>query len=167
MTYTPRFQEIFESVVLDNILAIVKRDMKSALDYFYASDNLLDFAQRTLGNFIRESLPAFAVEVDRGADNESADGSYVGPQLRLFLYVAVGDADPTETTRKLEKYMRAVRSILKTASTADYMAGITAPTIGALVRDLSWQYGEISKNANLGLWMKPATFELVLKYIER
>lgn len=165
MAYSSRYQEVFESVVLDNILAIVKRDMKAALNYFYASDNLPDFAQVTLGNFIRLALPVFAIEPDRGADNESEN--YLGPQLRFSFYIAVEDADPTKALRKAMKYTRAVRSILKTATSADYIQGVTSPTIFGLIRDLTWQYGQIGKNAETGTWMKPVTFELTLKYNER
>lgn len=246
MTYQPRFEEIFESVALDNILAIAARDFKPALDYFYplvaagvplldaaiarpigttvlhmdgfttkpangdsftiAGDTqvyevvsattlvgtdsdvtfrpglkvaipavdgnevvtfsgLPDIAQKTLGNFIRLSLPAVAVEPDSGADNESNDSSYIGPQVKVIIYLAVEDADPTETLRKLIKYVRVTRSILKTASEADYT--VNAPKVFGLIRDLSWKFGQISKDATRGVWMKPAIFELTLKYNER
>lgn len=245
-TYQPRFEEIFETVVLDNILAIVERDFKPAMDVFYpvvaagapllddivarpigltvlhmdgfttkpaagdsftiAGDNqvyevisatalagtdsdvtfwpglkvavpdadgneavtfgsLPDIAQRTLGNFIRLSLPAVAVEPDSGADNESEDSSHLGPQVRVVIYLAVEDPYPTDTLRKLIKYVRVLRSVLKTAQAADYTTG--APKVFALTRDLSWKFGQISKDATRGVWMKPATFELVLKYSER
>lgn len=165
--YTPRFEEIFESVVLDNILAIVARDFKGALDYYYATEDLPDFAQKTLGNFIRLALPALAIEPSRGGGDESADGSHEGEQLKVTLYLAVEDADPTETVRKLVKYSRTLRAVLKTATTADFIANVPANKVFALSRELSWQYGQISKNADSGTWMKPATFELVLKYSER
>jgi hypothetical protein len=248
VSYQPRFEEIFESVVLDNILAIVARDFKAGLDYFYpvvaagvplldaavarpigttvlhmdgfttrpaAGDSftiagdpqlyevvgatalvgtdsdvtfrpglkvaiaavdgnevvtfsgLPDIAQRTLGNFIRLSLPALAIEPDRGGGDEAADGSHEAEQLKVTLYLAVEDADATETVRKLVKYSRALRAVLKTAATADFIANVPPNKVFGLTRELSWQYGQLSKDATRGMWMKPATFELVLKYSER
>lgn len=165
MAFNPRYDELFESVVLDNILAIAERDYKAALDLFYPADDFPDIEQRTLGNFIRIALPALAAEPNSGTDNESDDGSHLGPQVKVTLYLAVEDADPTETLRKLIKYVRVLRSVLKTAKDADYT--VNAPKVFGLVRELSWQYGQIAKDANRGLWMQPATFELVLKYNER
>lgn len=165
--YVPKFTEVFESLVMDNILGIVKYKFKPALDVLFPAEDYPDIAQRTLGNFIRLALPAIAVEPDRGADNESEDSSHLGPQLKIAIYLAVEHADPVEATRLGVNYTRTLRSVLKTASNADYVVGVPTNEVTALQRDLTWQYGQLSKDADRGMWVKPVSFELNLKYLEQ
>lgn len=167
MPFTPKYEGLFESLIIDNVLAVVQRDMKLALDYFYRPENLPDLAQRTLGRFISLSLPALAIEPKGNSVEESEGGSYLSGVLSLTIFLAVEDADATEVTRKLMKYCRALDAVLKTASEADYMVGVTPNRIMAITREASHTYELLGHDKQRDLWMRPATFELVLTYSER
>lgn len=164
MPWQPEFVSIFESLILDNILKMFKDRMKLALDFYYPSENLPDFAQITLGNVIQISQPTLAVEASRaGADNLA---EYEGSQLKIFIYMTVDDAHPDEAARKLEKYIRAAKGVLNVPAT-DYTAGMTGHKAFGLTKDLSWDYNQVAKDVNVAKYLKSVTFDLTLKYSER
>lgn len=247
MTFVARYQEAFESVVLDNILAIVKRDFKSALDLFYpltaagtphlddsaarpigtttlhmdgftvkpadgdhftiagdtqvykvesatalvGTDSDVTFAPglkiaipavdgnevvtftglpdltRTLGDFanFRGSMPSLAIEPGDGG-GEQAD-HFESLALKVNLYMAVEDEDPTDCLRKLMKYVRTLRAVLKSAPLSDLTTGISPNYVFGIVPELSWQYFIMGKDADRGTWARNVKVELSLKYDER
>lgn len=165
MPYTPKLRRVPDSLFIDNVLTIVKDDMKPALDYFHAADALPDFQERMLGRFFNQNYPSFAIEPDRNGPTTSADGSWVENALRLNLFLAVSDVDAPTVERKAMKYTEALVSILDNASVADYTTGATAGVIFALTWDVSYGYGLLEKNATG--WIKPVSFELLLKFNER
>lgn len=182
MAFTaPKYDEIFESVACDNVLAIVARDMKRGLDYFYldaatyttrygvtngfigTGEDLLDFQQRTLGQFVSLSFPALAIEPNNNPTSD--DDNHLDQELKLDLFLAVTDASAATVTRKLGKYVRALKAILRAASSADYMTGSTKVT--AVSVEISSDYGLIGKNADDNLYMRPAHLDLTIKFTER
>lgn len=165
MPYAPRLQEIPDSLFIDNILAVVKRDFKLALDYFYAADALPDFAERMVGRFFRQTYPSFAIEAGTNGPQQSADGSYVEAGLKIFLFLAVSDTDPPTVERKAMKYTRALTSILRNASVADLTTGVTANVQFGLTWEVSYDYGLIGKSPSG--YDKPVSFEMLLKFYER
>jgi hypothetical protein len=165
MPFVPLFESILESVVLDNILKMFKDNMKPALDAFYSAENLPDFAQRTLGNFIQLTQPTLAVEPMRGGKDESGD--YDSKSLRINIYLTVDDANPDEAVRKLFKYKRAAEAILTKATFQDFTQGIAVNKVMPVSQELSWDYNQVAKDVNLAKYLKSVTFDLTLKYSER
>lgn len=247
MTWTAKYQETFESVVLDNILAIVKRDFKSAIDYYYpltaagtprlddsaarpigtttlhmdgftvkpadgdhftitgdtqvykvesattlvGTDSDVTFAPglkiaipavdgnevvtftglpdltRTLGDFanFREHMPSLALEPGDGGGE--AEDHFENLALKVNLYMAVEDEDPTDCLRKLMKYVRTLRAVLKSAPLSDLTTGISPNYTFGIIPDLSWQYFIMGKDAQRGTWARNVKVELSLKYSER
>src|SRR5436189_3743624 len=246
MTFSTRYQEAFERVALDNVLAVLHRDFKPALDLFYppatgsprlddsiarpvgttvlhmdgftvkptegdsftiagdtqvytvqsattlvGTDSDVTFAPGlrvaipavdgnevvtftglpdltlTLGDFanFRGSLPALAIEPDAGGGEQS--DHFESLSLRISLYLAVEDADPTNCLRKLLKYVRALRAVLKSAPISDYTTGISPNYVFGMIPELSWQYFVMGKDAVSGTWGRNVKLELTLKYNER
>lgn len=166
MVYAPRFQEAADSLILDNVMAIVKRDFKAALDYFYAADNLPDFTERTLGRIFNLTYPTFSIDPDRHESEESDDGSRVEVDgYRANIFFSVESADGPTATRLAQKYTRAMKSILRTATRADYMANVPTGGMLPLSIKLVTEYGLIEKNATG--WAKPVNMELTLNFNER
>lgn len=163
MPYAPKYSETADSLIIDNVMAIVKRDFKSALDHYYAADALPDFTERTLGRFFKLTYPTFSIDPDRNATSD--DGHYVEDDVRVNLFLAVDGTDAPTVTRKAMKYVRALKSILRTATVADYTVGFPANTIFALTVEMSYEYGLIGKNATG--YEKPVNIELTLKFNER
>jgi hypothetical protein len=165
MAFAPRFQEASDSLIVDNYLTIIQRDAKPALDYYYLADNLPDFALRTLGQFVRGPWPTIAVAPRRNTSLETGDGNWIDETLRVAGVMAVVDTDPAEVTRLAMKYMRAVKSITRSASVADWSAGFPANTLFSVVPDITYEYGEIGKNGEG--FEKIVTIDLTLKFNER
>jgi hypothetical protein len=170
MPFSPKYLEQFESVAIDNVLMVIQRDFKAALDAFYPSDNLADFAQRTVGNIFQLALPAFAVEPSTGGADESEQ--YEQSPLKLNLYLAVEDADPTNAVRAAVKYTRTARSVLKTCPLSDFTTGLSPNNVFGIIRELTWQYGQPAKKTNQDAisangWIVPVQLQLLLKYSER
>lgn len=244
---TPKYQEAFESVALDNVLAIIKRDFKTFLDVFYplvaAGTPLLDSSAlrpigtavlhmdgfttkpgagdlftiagdsqvykvisatnlvgtdsdvsfspglksaipavdgnqavtftglpdltRTLGDFanFRSSLPSLAIEPASGG-GEGGD-SYENLIVKVILYMAVEDADPTDCLRKIVNYNRTLRAVLKSAPLSDFTTGISPNYIFGIVLELKWDYFIMGKDAERGTWARNVKVELSLRYNER
>ena len=165
MTYAPKIKTVSDHQIIDNVLAIVKRDMKPALDYFFAADDLPDFAERTVGIVFNLTFPTFNIDPERSGPQQSADGSWVDDTFKVGMFLAVEDPDAPTATRKAMKYTAALESILRNASVTDYTGGITPGLIFALTWEVSYDYGVIGKNKTG--WEKPVSFELLLKFNER
>jgi hypothetical protein len=170
MPYAPKIKTVSDHQIIDNVLAIVKRDFQAALDYFYppagrGGESLPDFAERTVGVFFNLTFPTFTIDPDRSGPLQSADGSYVEDSFRANLFLAVQDADAPTVTRLAMMYAAALESILRNASITDYTTGVTPGLIFALTTEVSYEYGLIGKNANG--YEKPVSFELTLKFNER
>lgn len=163
---TPKFDEIFETLIADNILAIAARDMKLALDYFYLSDSLPDFQQRTLGQFVSISLPSLAIEPGTNNTSQSDDGSYVDEELKMDAFIAVQAASAATVTRNLQKYVRAFKAIMRAATSADFVTGSTSKITGVSV-EVDVEYGLIGHSADDNLYMRPARLGLTIKATER
>jgi hypothetical protein len=164
MAFTvPKYEEIFETIVADNILAIVARDMKLALDYFYLADALPDFQQRTLGQFVSLSFPALAIEPNNNTTSD--EGAHADEELKMDLFLAVQDSSAATVTRNLFKYVRALKAILRAASSGDYTTGSTKVT--AVSIEINSDYGLIGKNADTNEYMRPAHLDLTIKFTER
>jgi hypothetical protein len=165
MPFLPPFESILESVVLDNILKMFKDNMKPALDAFYLAENLPDFTQRTLGNFIQLTQPTLAVEPTRGGKDETGD--FDSKTLRINIYLTVDDTNPDDALRKLFKYKRAAEAILTKATFADFTQGIAVNKVTPISQELSWDYNQVVKDVNVAKYLKSVTFDLTLKYGER
>lgn len=160
------FTEIFEGYAYDNLMFIVDRDMQAKLNEFYPADDLDDFAEKTLGRVFRLSYPAFALDPGRGSSN--AGEHSLENELRLFPSLCVSDPDPIAVTRKLVKYARAFRSIVRGASRTDWLRNISNPQIMPWTLGISWEYGEPAKNPNkTSTWICDVAFELTFRFNER
>lgn len=165
-TFTaPRFEEASESLLIDNILAIIKRDLKLALDYYYAADLLPDLVERALGSFQSTDYPKLAIDPNRNEPDESADASWIEEGLRINIFLAVTAADAPAVTRKLMKYLRALKSILRTAPSSDYLTGFPSGSIFAPVLKLSYIYWPIAKDDTQ--YMRVVQVDLLIKFNER
>lgn len=166
MPYAPYLEEIFEEKVIDNVIVIIARDMAAALEYFYGAGAYADFAERTLGNFIRKNFPALAIEPLTGASVESEH--YTADTLRMDLNFAVVDTEAPRATRKAIKYNRALKSILRNASTTDYLTNVPAQRVSGLIKDFEWTYGVPTKDPNVtDEFMVPVVLRMSLKFIQR
>jgi hypothetical protein len=177
---TGRFSIAAEGLIVDNVLAIIKRDLKLALDALYTTEAgylstdpryLKDLENRTFGDFMRLAFPALVADLVDGEDEESDDGSRDDETIRIELLLAVTDTDGANVTRRLAKYVRALRVILMSAPWTDYLAGIDPTKImGPVIVKISRKYLPIGKGKDatesLG-YMRACELTLSLSFSER
>jgi hypothetical protein len=116
----------FEGPICENVLTILTRDFKGALDYYYAADSLPDFAELELGPPLRNVFPCGAIEPRTNPVNASEDNSHQIEVCRVRLYICVTADGPKATTRKLFKYVRVAHLVLQNAR-RDFFTGMSNP----------------------------------------
>jgi hypothetical protein len=119
MPFLPRFKEAAEAELIDNIIEVVDRDMLLALNYFYASDNLPDFGVKTIGDISVFDYPILIIGPERMASEETDDGFYLSQDYRVGVGLVVKDVSVKLAVRKAMKYVRSLKAVLRSASTAD------------------------------------------------
>lgn len=117
----PRFSEAGEAEIVDNIIEVADRDMKLALDYFYPADNLPDFGVKTVGDISVFSYPILVVGPERMGSLETDDGFYLAQDLRIGAGIVVKDTSVKLAVKKAMKYVRALKAVLRSATTADLL----------------------------------------------
>jgi hypothetical protein len=161
---TSRFQEIGEQQIIDNLLAVIDRDMKLALDYFFAASDFPDFANKTLGKFMDYSaFPLLVIDPDRMSSEEPDSGEWVSQTLIVGLAFAVKDTKPDVVTRTAIKYVRALKAVLRSAPTSDLLPSSTL--VLDHVIDIDHRYLPLGKKGTD--WVKEVSFDLRIRYGEK
>lgn len=160
----PGFSGVMEDVVVPRVLTIIERDFKEALNYYFADDDLPDFAERTLGKVRRKEFPLVAVGPIGNAADESEDSARHTQPLRISLYLMViGPNDETVTT-SIMRYVKVMHGVLHKASWADYF-GTDADRVFGVSLNVEHFYSTLLTNeTQLG---RAATMLLTLNFDSR
>lgn len=166
MTWTPKpsFSGVMEDVVVPSVKAIIERDYKDALDYYYPNDGLDDFAERTLGQVRRKEFPLVAVGPVGNPADESEDSARFTQPLRIALYLGVVADDNDAVTILIMKYVKVMHAILHKATIADYF-GADSNRVFGFSLNIEHLYGPILSN-NTRLF-RSATMILTLNFESR
>lgn len=164
MSWTPKYQAVFEEGLVDNLLTIITRDFQYALNYFYPTENLEDFAERALGQELKNEFPLLAIVPVRNASSPSDDEARIIQALRVNLMVGVTDDGPDTVTRKIMRYMRCLDAVIRSANKRDFFANMSTQVFG-LVVEAEHVYGPIGANASI--YFRPATMEVTITINER
>lgn len=162
MTWVPKYSAVFEEQIIDSVLALITRDMKPALDYFFPSSNYPDFRERSLGQILKNEFPLVAIGPNRNAISPSDDGSRVIQAARTDIYVGVSDDGPATVTEKIMRYVRCVDAVLRSGSKSDYFTSMN--TFG-FVLEAEHVYGPIGIRESI--YFRSAIIELTIQINER
>jgi len=166
VTWEPKYSAHFEEPIIRNTLAIIQRDMKAALDHWYPADDLKDFVERAIGTERGVEFPMLVIGPRSNLIETVADESHlVEPQI-IEMKLAVVDNNPSDAYLKCMKYVRALDSVLRSASDADYTANMTSSTPFALIVDVTHEYLPLGANDARTSYVKPAGLELRLTFRE-
>lgn len=113
MPFTPLFEEVAESQIIEKMMVVIHRDMKAALDHWYEDDNLPDFAAMTEGDQDEFRYPLLVLVVQDGNSEESISGEYLNQELRVGCGLVVSDATVKAVRQKAKKYVRALKAVLR------------------------------------------------------
>jgi len=166
---TPKYSACFEGPIIANVLAIVIRDMKLALDYFYQAEALPDFVERSLGTEKGLEFPILVLGPRANPIETTDDDSNLIQSIVIELKVGVTADSSDAALTKIMKYVRALDAVLRTATKADYCANMTNGSnvpFGFAV-DVTHTYGPLGANDNRTTYFKPASLELTLHFRER
>jgi hypothetical protein len=151
MPWTPKFQAIQEEALVTNVLTIIERDFKDALDYFYPIEAALDssdprylhdFRERTLGQIVKNDFPCIAIAPNRNASSPDADEGRLIERVEIDAYLGVVDDSPANVTERIMRYVGTVDAVLRSARKADYFVNMSVQTFG-FVLEMEHVYGPI------------------------
>lgn len=128
MTWAPKpgTQGVFERGIVLNTLAIIERDFKEALDYYFAAEDYPDFAERVIGQINKLEFPCLAIGPRDNPVEDAADMSHVVEAPRVDIYIGVKGESAAEVTLKLMSYVQVMDSVLRTAKD-DFFTGMSSP----------------------------------------
>ena len=173
MVWTPKFQAVQEEALVDNILTIITRDFKSALDVYYtieaalpASDprHLRDFQERALGQIFGNVYPSCAIGPVRNASTEADAGDRLIEVHRIDIYVGVTDDSAANVTTRIMRYMGTLDAVLRSARKVDYFRNMSVQVFG-LVLEMEHVYGPIGTEQSQ--FFRGARMELTITVNER
>jgi len=113
MDFVPQFSEAGESQIIDKLLALVHRDMKPALDYFYAADALPDFAAMVRGAPDVFAYPLLNLALEGMSSRETENGEWLSQDLTVGAGLIVEDTAVADVHKKAEKYVRAFKAVVR------------------------------------------------------
>lgn len=156
MVWAPAYFAVQEEGLIDNVLTIVERDFKEALDVFYpieaelADDDpqyLRDFQERSLGQIEGLVFPSLAIGPNRNASTEDADQAMLREVVRFDSWIGVTDDSSANVTRRIMRYAGTYDAVLRTAAKKnkrDFFRNMSTQVFG-LVLELEHVYGPIGK----------------------
>ena len=166
MAFVPKssFSGVMEDVVLPNVKAIVEDNFRDALDYYFPSPVLPDFAEVTLGQIKRKEFPLLAMGPVGNPAVESQDSARITQPLLIAMYLGVVADDAGAVTILIMKYVKVLHAVLLSAPKADYF-GDDNDRIFGFHLSVEHLYGAIRSN-NTQLF-RDATVMLTLNFESR
>lgn len=167
MTWEPNPKEPaanFEGPIIDNTLAIITRDFKGALDYYFAADDYPDFKERRLGQIEKLNFPCLAIGPRNNTTEEADDRSYMIEAARIDIYIGVTADKPDTVTRLIMKYVKVMNAVLRSAR-LDFFTGMSNPF--GVVLDITHNYGPLGGPDANSIYFRGAYVELTVGLRER
>lgn len=152
MPWTPEFEASQEEALVDNVLTIITRDFKDALDYYYPVEAafdpsdpryLKDFQERTLGQIAKNEFPCLAIGANRGTSGDGPNGECLREDVLIDLYLGVVDDSPANVTRRIMRYRVALDAVLRAAPISDYFRNMSTEVFAFVLDEISYTYGPI------------------------
>lgn len=161
MVFVPVNEAVSEEALIDNTLALVVRDFKAGLDYFYPTASLPDFAERALGMVLGNEAPHLGVGPSRNASTLSDDAAYLTEALRMDLAVGVTDDGPNTVTRKIMRYMRVLEAVLRAGNKNDFFGIVNTSRTWGFTLDCEHVYQQ-DIWSNSSIYFRTATLQVTV-----
>lgn len=176
MPWEPYYNAVQEEGVIDNVLTIVTRDFKDALDTLYPieaalpetdSRYLRDFQERTLGQISGSVFPSLAVGPNRNASTESESQDRLNEAILFDNWIGVTDDTAENVTRRIMRYAGTYNAVLRTAAVKnipDFFRNMSTEVWG-LNLELEHVYGPLGQRESLHF--RSVRIQGTLKIFER
>lgn len=152
MPWSPAFEASQEEALVDNVLMIIERDFKDALDYFYPIEAALDptdprylhdFRERELGQIVKNEFPCLAIGPNRGTSADGPNGECLRESPLIDLYIGVVDDSPRNVTRRIMRYRVTLDAVLRAAPISDYFRNMSVEAFAFVLDEIDYIYGPI------------------------
>lgn len=153
-----------EDVVVPRVLALIERDYKGALDYYFPDDDYDDFRERTLGKVRRKEFPLVAVGPTGNLVEESEDSARHTQPLRVALYLMVTGPDDETVTTTVMRYVKVMHGVLHKASIDDYFGADKERVFGVSLNVEHFYSAVLDKESTFA---RAATMMLTLNFDSR
>lgn len=117
----PRFQESGEIQFVENLLVLINRDMKTALDYFNLALDLPAFAVMSDGPLSVFSYPLIEILDEGMASDETESGEWLSQDLRVTARFAVKATTLKDVRALARKYVRALKAVIRSAPASELL----------------------------------------------
>jgi hypothetical protein len=124
VAWIKQFNSVFSKLVARQLMAVIQRDQRSALDDVGGAGALASFVGYYFGGVPIKQFPAVALAPLRIAFDREAVGS-LSEQLTIAVAIAVQHQDPQAAAETLEDYMRAIDELLNSMLLSDFSAALT------------------------------------------
>jgi len=167
MVWTPPTNDpsaVFIKPVLNNALAIVRRDFKNALDYYFAGEHKPDFREHAKGMVKGLVFPCFAVsplDVDTLAAD---DNSHIVVSVSFASHIGVTGKDDSEVTDLIMDYTGVLDGVYRTAF-RELCDDISNPF--EIYLKLRHEYGPRGMNKEQTLYFRSSLIEATLNFRQR
>jgi hypothetical protein len=150
MPFEPRYTEETETAITGNLMAVIDRDMKPALDYFYAVDQLPAFEVMTDGEPSKFEYPLLVLGVQRVVSSEGTqidEADLLAQVLTVAAGIVVHSQLSLKAVREIaRKYIRAFKAVIRSASVNDLFPA-TARTLNHTI-NIDHRYLKHATNAS-------------------
>lgn len=173
MSWNPKYQAVQEEALVDNIVTVIQRDFKNALDTYYTIEAALpetdprflrDFQEHALGQILKNVFPCMAIAPVRNASTEADAADRLIEVHRIDIYVGVTDDSPATVTTRIMRYMGTLDAVLRSARKSDYFRNMSVQVFG-LVLEMEHVYGPIGTETSQ--FFRGARMELTITVNER
>lgn len=160
MVWTPSFNAVQEEGVIDNILFIVGRDFKEALDHYHPIEAALeptdprylrDFQEREWGKISGLVFPALAVGPNRMTSIQSDAGDRLKNAVLFSAWIGVTDDTTRNVGIRAARYANAFEMVLRTAAKKtrrDFFRNMSTQSFGLVLDEIDHEYGPVgTKNS--------------------
>lgn len=151
MPWTPEFQAVQEEGLVANILTIITRDFKEALDYFYPIEAelsetdprfLRDFQERELGQIVGNNFPSLSIGPHRGTSGDP-NGECLRQNHLIDIHIGVLDDSPQTVTQRIMRYRATMDMVLRSAPISDYFVNMSVEVFAFVLDEIDYFYGPI------------------------
>lgn len=153
----------FEEPIITNALALIEDVFAEALEHYFDSENYPDFAERSLGQIIKNEFPCFAIGPRSNATAPADDNSHIIEVVGFNCYLGVIGDSAAEVTTKIMRYVKVLNSVLRSGLN-DLREGLSNP-FGLVIESITHDYGPIGERESI--YFRSAIVEVTVSLRER
>jgi hypothetical protein len=172
--WTPKFEAVQEEGLVANILTIITRDFKDALDYFYPIEAALaetdprylrDFQERELGQIVGNAFPSLSIGPNRGTSADGPNDECLRQDHSIDIHIGVVDDSPQTVTTRIMRYRGTLDMVLRSAPISDYFVNMSVEVFGFVLDEIDYFYGPIGQRQSANF--RGAVLQIPIKINER